>query len=194
MHKVGFEYCGRSMRWYEWLTGLFLLSLAIGVRAESVYKCVDAEGNAAYQATRCPAQQRESVLEIPKAPAYAPSPQYAVERHREDAPMRGSRVPARLASREMAFECRVSDGRLFYRLGVCPHSIPGATDGAQKPSRGRSGSSHGGGGSAQVSSRRIAREDACHEIHRAGAIGRNGHEFDEHVSTYERNLGHDPCK
>jgi len=194
MHKVEFENCGRSMRWYEWLTGLFLLSLALGVRAESIYKCVDAEGKAAYQATKCPAQQHESVIEIPPPPTYAPAPRYAVERRVVDAPARASHVPLRVTSREMAYECHVSDGRLFYRLGNCPHSIPGAIDGAQKPPRGKSGNSHSSGGSAQVTSRRIPREDACHEIHRAGAIGRNGHEFDEHVSTYEHNLGHDPCK
>lgn len=193
MDKVGFENCGRSMRWYEWLTGLFLLSLALGARAESVYKCIDAEGHVAYQATQCLAQQRESVVAIPPQPAYAPSPRYVLEQRASAASVRGSHVPLHLAAREMAFECRVSDGRIFYRLGNCPHSVPGLTDGAQQARRGKSGSSRGGG-SAQVSSRRIPREDACHEIHRAGAIGRNGHEFDEHVSTYEHNLGHDPCK
>ena len=194
MDKVGFENCGRSMRWYEWLTGLFLLSLALGVRAEGIYKCVDARGDVTYQAASCAAQQRESIVEVPPAPAYAPPPHYVVERDARDAAVRQPHLASRAAVREMAYECHVSDGRIFYRLGNCPHSIPGSTDAAQKPRRGKSGSSHSGGGSAQVSSRRIPREEACHEIHRAGAIGRNGHEFDEHVSTYEHNLGHDPCK
>jgi hypothetical protein len=99
-----------------------------------------------------------------------------------------------MAAREMAYECRVSDGRLFYRLGNCPHSIPGASDSVSGTRRGKTGNSHGSSGAAQVTSRRIPRDEACHEIHRAGAIGRNGHEFDEHVSSYEHDLGRDPCK
>jgi len=31
-------------------------------------------------------------------------------------------------------------------------------------------------------------------MHRAGAISRAGHEHDEDVSTYDRNLGRDPCR
>jgi hypothetical protein len=190
MHE--FETCGRSMRWYEWLSGLVLLGLAFGVRAESVYKCVTAERDVIYQATPCSAQQRASRIEIPPAPVPAPSPRYAVERHMTDTDARAPH--ARAAVRETASECRVSDGRVFYRLGNCPHSIPGAPDSATTLHRGRTGTARGSGGTAQVSSRRIAREEACHEIHRAGAIGRNGHEFDEHVSSYEHNLGRDPCK
>jgi len=31
-------------------------------------------------------------------------------------------------------------------------------------------------------------------MRRAGSSGRKGHEFDESISTYDRNLGNDPCK
>jgi len=93
----------------------------------------------------------------------------------------------------MAYECRVSDGRIFYRLGACPHSLGADVGRESKTPRGK-GSSARGGDSVHVASRQIPREQACREIHRAGAIGRDGHEFDEHVSTYEHNLGRDPCK
>jgi hypothetical protein len=56
------------------------------------------------------------------------------------------------------------------------------------------GAVRGGGATLHVSSQRIAREEACREIQRAGAAGRAGHEHDEVVSSYEHNLGRDPCR
>ncbi len=55
---------GRSMRWYEWLAGLFLLGLAFGVRAGSVYKCADGSGAIAFQDRPCAAAQAQSEVEI----------------------------------------------------------------------------------------------------------------------------------
>jgi len=40
----------------------------------------------------------------------------------------------------------------------------------------------------------VPRDEACQRIHSAGAIGRAGHQHDEDVSTYDRNLGRDPCR
>jgi hypothetical protein len=193
MHKIEFESSGRSMRWHEWLAGLLLLGMLAGVRAESVYKCVDAKGAVAYQAQACAVAQRQSVIDIPPAPPLAPAPHYVLARQNEPT-TRGSRAPRERATKETAYECRVSDGRIFYRLGACPHSLGADTGNDSKTSRGKSSSARGSSGAAHVASRQIPREQACREIHRAGAIGRNGHEFDEHVSTYERDLGHDPCK
>lgn len=190
MQKIEFESSGRSMRWYEWLLGLCLFAAAAGVRANAVYKCVDAHGAVAYQQIACDAQQRQGVVEIAPAPRYAPSPRYAVVRHDESA-VRALRPQRERLPQETAYECRVSDGRIFYRLGACPHSIGGSADGATaRSSRGKKAV----GGSVHVAARRIPRDEACREMHRAGAIGRDGHELDEHVSTYERDLGHDPCK
>jgi hypothetical protein len=194
MHKMEFENCGRSMRWHEWLTGLLLLGLIGGVRAESVYKCVDAHGAIAYQAQTCDAsRQRQSVIDIAPPPPLAPAPHYVLARQDEQAarPLRGAREHA---PREMAYECRVSDGRIFYRLGTCPHSLGADAGAGSKSKRGKGGGTRGAGAAVHVASRQIPREQACHEIHRAGAIGRDGHEFDERVSTYERDLGHDPCR
>jgi len=195
MQQIEFESCGRSMRWYEWLAGLLLLALAVGVRAESVYKCVDADGAVAYQAFACAAQQSQDVIAIPPPPRYAPSPHYLVARQDQTAAPRTPSAARERTPKQTAFECRASDGRIFYRLGGCPHSIAGATSAAVgKGHRGTTGAARSGGGTVTVAARRVPREEACHEIHRAGAISRDGHEFDEQVSTYERNLGHDPCK
>ena len=189
MNKIEFEARGRSMRWYEWLLMLLLLGLAAGVRAESVYKCTDAYDGVAYQTQPCTAAQQQTMLAIAPTPAYAPSPQYAVEHSGKRAPRRSTRV-ARAEPRQVtSYECRASDGEVFYRHGGCPRSIAATGSNSRKRGRGRAG-----GASVSVSARPIPRDEACVQMHRAGAIGRNGREHDEDVSTYERNLGNDPCR
>ena len=187
MHHDQYIANGRSMRWYEWLTGLLLLGLAFGVRAGSVYKCVDATGAIAFQDRICATAQVQNEVEISPAPAYAPSPKYAVETHSSRADFRPARFETHGSHRDTAYECRASDGRVFYRLGACPRSLA-AEGGGSSHGKGRAGSS-----SVSVSGHPVPREDACMQMRRAGSIGRGGHEFDEHVSTYDKNLGRDPC-
>lgn len=184
MHHSSYIASGRSMRWYEWLAGLFLLGLAFGVRAGAVYKCVDGSGATAYQDRPCASAQHESEVEIAPAPAYAPSPKYAVETRAQRAAYRPSRSTPR-SSRASANECRASDGRVFYRLGACPHSLAAESGGV--------GRGKGSANSVSVSSHPVPRDEACAQMRRAGSIGRGGHEFDEQVSTYDKNLGRDPC-
>jgi len=182
----------RPLRWYEWLVVLLLLVLANGVRAGSVYKCLDGGGAVAYQDLPCAADRQERRIELDPAPAYAPSPQYALER----APMRA--LPGRSKRAEaqaVSYECRSADGQVFFRHGGCPHSVPANQGPAPQRHGGNTkGGSAKGGGSVSVSSRRIDRDEACRQIHRAGSIGRAGHEHDDDVGTYERNLGRDPCR
>ena len=183
----------RPLRWYEWLLILFLLAAAGGVRAATVYKCIGNEGEVAYQGEPCAQATAASVIEIDPAPAWQPSPQYA---HAAESPRR---EPRRAASRRHAdagpvsYECRAADGQVFYRHGGCPHSVAADGPGSVAPAHG-AGRSGGSGGAVAVSARRVTREEACGEIHRAGAIGRSGLAHDEAISTYERNLGHDPCR
>jgi hypothetical protein len=195
MHKIQFEAHGRSMRWYEWLSVLFLLGVVCGVRADTVYKCIDAQGSIAYQGQPCPAQHAESVVTIAPAPAYSAPPQYAVEKAAsvDRSQSRARSLPAARHASEFAqqtsYECRVADGEVFYRHTPCPHSVPADHTTGNGKSRNRSA-----GQSLTVSSRKVSREEACMQIRRPGAIGRAGRAHDEDVSTYDRNLGNDPCK
>ena len=189
MHHERYIASGRSMHWYEWLAGLLLLSLAFGVRAGSIYKCVDANGAVTFQDQICAALQAQSEVDIARAPAYAPPPKYAIDTRMQRASYRESRPQSRSAHAS-AYECRASDGRVFYRLGACPRSLAAEGGGASHgKGRGRGGS----GTSVSVSGQPVPREEACMQMRRAGAIGRSGHEFDEHISTYDKNLGRDPC-
>ncbi|HEX3123392.1 MAG TPA: DUF4124 domain-containing protein [Rhodanobacteraceae bacterium] len=188
---------GRTARWYEWLLILLLLGIAGGVRAASVYKCAGAHGEVAYQSQPCPDGRQATVIEIAPAPAFAPSPRYAIDHDKTARPTRTAarRLPAeRRETTLVSYECRAADGQLFYRHGSCPHSIAASHAHSASTSTHGKGAGRGSSATVAVSAQRIAREDACREIQRAGAAGRAGHEHDEVASTYERNLGRDPCR
>jgi hypothetical protein len=187
---------GRTARWYEWLLILLLLGVAGGVRAASIYKCTGGEGEVAYQSQPCADGQPATVVEIAPAPAYAPSPHYAVG---HDEPVHSARTATRGRSERhestpMSYECRAADGQLFYRHGSCPHSVPTSNARSAGASTHGKGAARGSAATVSVSAQRIARDEACHEIRRAGSAGRAGHEHDEVVSTYDHNLGRDPCR
>jgi hypothetical protein len=191
MHIHDASISGRSMRWYEWLLALMLLGLAGGVRADAVYKCVSVDGATAYQDAPCAPDRRATAVQLDPAPVHSPSPDYAVT----PAPVHASRSrearrTLRSDNESISYECRASNGDVFYRHSSCPHTVPGTAAGAKS-------SAHSGTGNAQkltVSARAVSRTEACAQIHRPGAIGRRGREHDDDVSTYDRNLGRDPCK
>jgi len=187
---------GRTARWYEWLLILLLLGVAGGVRAASVYKCTGAQGEVAYQSQPCADGQPATVIRLAPAPAYAPSPRYAIDREtaRPTRTATRSRSGERRETVPLSYECRAADGQVFYRHGSCPHSIPATSGHGASASTHRKGAARGNGATVSVSAQRIAREDACHEIQRAGSAGRAGHEHDEVVSTYDHDLGRDPCR
>jgi hypothetical protein len=173
-----------------WLL-LLLCAMTMEIRAAPVLKCVDADGHIAFQATPCAAGQRQSEVAIDPAPAPGVAPVYAVPK----APARTNRAPRRSVSRAkpaMSFECRASDGQVFYRHTSCPGSV--ASDGRGSSRRGRTWSRSGATTRAAGSSTRIPRAEACRRIHAGGSSVRRGHEHDEDVSAYEHNLGRDPCR
>lgn len=177
----------RPLRWYEWLLVLLLLGLAGGVRATTVYKCIDTQGAIAYQQLPCAGATRERTVEIAAAPPYAKSPEYALDRPPPSAARQRAARTSRRESEPMSYECRTADGQVFYRHTSCPHSVAATASSSGHGSR-------SGAASAAVSSSRVPRDEACQRIHSAGSIGRAGHQHDEDVSTYDRNLGRDPCR
>lgn len=192
MHQDDTIISGRSMRWYEWLLALLLLALACGARADSVYKCTGSDGAIAYQGMPCALAQQTSI-EIAPAPSYTASPTYAVPAQgmtRSSRTTRDARRNLREDRGETSYECRVANGDVFYRHSSCPKSMSGAAAGAKASARSSSASTQ----KLTVSAREVSRAEACAQIHRPGAIGRRGREHDDDVSTYDRNLGRDPCK
>ena len=162
------------------LVMFFVVSAMMAVwpaHAQSVYRCRDAKGALAFQDKPCAAGQAQSEVAVEPAPAYAASPDYGV-----DKPARTSRVThssSRAFARSaepMSYECRAANGEVFYRHGRCPATIRGKGRGAT---------------SSAVTANAIPRAEACARMARTSHAGS---ERDETVSTYERNLGRDPCR
>ncbi len=171
------------------LAAAALCASVSSARAESVYKCRSADGGIAFQDRPCAASQSASVVEILPPPPPAPSPDYgrASRGERRSHAVTRAHVPER---RELvSYECRAANGEVFYRHDSCPKQITAGTTG--KASGKRAGK---GAQAFAVSARARPRAEVCRELARAGAVGRAGHERDERVSTYDRNLGRDPCR
>ncbi|WP_300614726.1 DUF4124 domain-containing protein [Dokdonella sp.] len=175
--------CIRSLlRWFA----ASLLPVAMA-QAATVYECRGADGAIAWQDRSCAASQRQAEVEIAPPPPYAPSPEYRpVPASRVDARADARRVPKHGGSREPArsWECRAANGDVFYRHGSCPASLP-PTD-AASPRRGAGPPRIG------VTATPLPRDEACRRM--AAERGRAGRSRDERASTYERNLGRDPCR
>ncbi|HEY6984525.1 MAG TPA: DUF4124 domain-containing protein [Rhodanobacteraceae bacterium] len=157
--------------------------------AESVYRCIGADGAVAYQDRACAGSAAESRVEILPAPPPSSSPDYGhtsreADRHAHAPSFAHARTQERRET--LSFECRAANGEVFYRHGACPRQI--TADGAA--SRKRSGAS----ATFSVTGEALPRSEVCRRMARAGSIGRAGHERDESVSTYDRNLGRDPCR
>lgn len=190
---------------------LLLLAAASSVRAESVFKCTDSRGGVAFQAATCASSVRQQAIDVRAQPLIDPhavTPVSMVVLSERDSARHSRARLARTSSRRSAqakkpssYECRVSDGEVFYRHTRCPHAIPadgvarGSNNGEStrtRGSRGR-GRARGAWGAVTVTSRKIPRGEACHQLDAVGAADRDGHARDEQVSVYEHLVGRDPC-
>ena len=153
---------------------------AESVAAQSILKCIDRDGQIAFQDKPCATGQREQPVAIASAPPSAPPPEYSKPDRGENSRQPRAKAAARQAI-VYSFECRTENGVLFYRHEHCPGSIDrsGLIGGRRSASR------------EKVRGRRISRLEACRGMR---SVARDGHEFDDTPSTYDRNLGRDPCR
>jgi hypothetical protein len=163
---------------------LLLLAASTSLQAQTVHRCTRSDGHVAFQQVPCPASQAGEVVEIPPHVVLQPEPQQPVS---GTAKPRTANAVHRRATKEPApvysFECRTASGALFYRHGSCPRRVPAMA--------GRSPASQSTVPTEPVSARRVLRAEACRGLRSAA---RDGREHDEQISTYDRNLGRDPCR
>lgn len=168
-----------------------LLLLAVdthAAQAGTVFKCRGSDGSIAFQDRPCASTDVQSEVDILPAPPPAPSPDYGIDHHAtRSMSTRASRGRARGHHDAVSFECRAADGEVFYRHGGCPKSVTAKA----RSSSGRRGAKTE---SYAVSAVAMPRGEVCRRLAAAGSIGRSGHEHDETISTYEKNLGRDPCR
>lgn len=175
-----------------------LWCMAAGAHAASVYRCTGAHGETVFGDIPCAASTPQVKLEVtgqplidPDAPRPSPSTQ---------GPRAASHPRTRHASRRtrrrnppMSWECQAADGEVFYRHSRCPGSVPGdgvvRIDWTGKRKRQR----RNAWARIKVHGMKVPRAEACRRIHGAGAAGRDGHQRDATVSTYDHLMGRDPC-
>jgi len=171
--------CTRGMR--GWIAaGIAVAAFgSMGAQAQTVYRCRGADGTTAYQDHACAAGEVQAEIALAPAPPPSPSPDPAPPARANTARAQRPAPHARASAGERSWQCRGADGSVFYRHSACPKSI--AARGAKAKDVG-------------VTAVPVARAEACRELTRAGAIGREGRGHDERVTTYERNAGRDPCR
>jgi len=168
------------------LAAIGFCAFAKSAQAESVFRCRGADGAIAFQDRPCANANAQSIVEIAPAPPVQPSPDYGVVRVREPR-VAQARSSTRAPREAVSFACHAADGETFYRHGSCPKQIAIA---------GSSGRRKSGAASKTigVTAEAMPRAEVCRELSRGGSIGRAGHEHDESMSSYDRNLGRDPCR
>ena len=173
------------------LLALVLIAAAFDACASKAYKCTNSEGAVAYQQVPCAPGSVGHRFRFAPAPVAAPPPAEAPRERKAPRAQRRPPVRAAAAPPATSYECRVANGEVFYLHGPCPAAVVAVSEVRRNRGRGRSATP---AQMTAVSPRVIARADACRRIHAASASGRAGHERDETVSTYEKNLGRDPCR
>ena len=170
---------------------LGLLGTASPALADVVYKCRSADGAISFQDSPCPQHALQAEVALAAAPPAVESPAYSKSagRHAPAAASRrsSSSVARTRASEPMSYECRAATGEVFYRHGGCPASIANAPTVAAGTRRGAAKAP------ARVTALALPRSEACRRL-RASSSGRSGRAHDDTVSTYDRNLGRDPCR
>ena len=171
-------------------------SMCGAAHAESVFKCRGSDGLVAYQDHSCARNAVETQVELEPAPPVA-EPNDVPKPRADRTPRKGMRTQAahahgaKVKAEVVSYECRADNGELFYRHGACPKQISaaGTQSGATSHRKAAAGAQ-----TYAVTAQALDRGEVCRRLARAGSIGRAGHERDETVSTYDRNLGRDPCR
>lgn len=209
----GRENPGSIFRFGAHAAALLWLLIAGGASAGTVYKCVNAGGALAFQATPCAAEDAQTAVEIREQPLIdakaSPSSVdvvrpaaggFHIHRASSRERSRNRTTPDRLrASQATSWECRAADGEVFYRHTRCPHSVPGdgvmRSGGTYALGRGRGGRTRARSAwdPVPVHARKVSRSEACRRINAIAAVERDGSMRDEHVSAYDHDLGRDPC-
>lgn len=193
--------------------GLTAVLLAQSAWAGSIFKCVAADGGVSFQQTPCTqgGHQSEVMIRNDLSTPTPPSPDNprnaqiieksngdAISNYQASAPTQTVQpVPSPVSNgfstspRDTSYECRLPNGEVFYRHDRCPATASTGTSTTHDSIRGTWSTSSN---DVPVASRPVSREEACRKMNSAGAIGREGRSRDQQVSTYDKNLGRDPCR
>lgn len=176
--------CLHRFRAVKAIIAAILLCTSLSLQAQTIHKCTNAGGQIAFQQTPCAPTQRSTVVEIVPHAGVAVTPNETPKAAKPRAAMTTSRRATKAPVPVYSFECRSRSGAVFYRHAACPATVPMTGAPRKVGSRSRDETE-------SVSARRVPRVEACRGLR---SVARHGREHDEVISTYERNLGRDPCR
>jgi hypothetical protein len=179
------------------VTLLFLFSLDC-YAGEVVYRCVPATGGATvYQSTPCGKnsevvkirkedQARLLLRAMEREALVSPVSSFIpVQTPRQPDPQSQSAISTSPAP---SFKCLTADGKVFYRHDACPAASPVVVVTDVQTRRGiRQVKTVD---YVPVSSAPVSQEEACREIRKTSRSSK----MDQKYSSYDRNLGRDPCR
>lgn len=203
LHKPQVERAApASRRWLARALCAACLLLALPGAEAAAYRCVDARGHVAYQDVPCAAGARQSEIELAAQPPIGNADETRAVR--TASPRRPAAQPGRArapratpAKAATSWECRTTDGEVFYRHARCPGSVAG--DGVvrnaftERTTRKARRNPRGAWQRVSVHGRKLSRAEACARIQSPAAAVRDGHLRDDRVSTYDHLMGRDPC-
>lgn len=170
----------RYTHWFCIASALVWLGVvATAVDAATVYRCVGKDGVVAFQDHACSSGSTQGVLDIVSHDPPISVVATTIEKPARTARQQSTSIRERRSVEPTSWECRTATGLVFYRHSRCPASL---VDGVDSNGRSRR---------LMVSAQGMQRREACRRM-RNGA--RDGNQFDDRVSTYERNLGRDTCR
>lgn len=180
------------MKTLIFLAALLLPGTAFG--GGVVYHCLSASGGAVYQDSPCSGKQEiVKVRPGPSGEAFAEATlrDLGHSAPRQFAPSTPDPVTPR--PQPISYECQSADGEVFYRHDSCPPALPKEEyhffAGTQTFDRYYMVPAY-----VPVKSTPVTRSSACSTIYAIDASSRNGNDLDQRYSTYDRNLGRDPCR
>jgi len=171
----------------------------------SVYKCVLEDGSTTFSDTPC--AEHAEVYEVRetyksdfpalRAPRVMASPSHEEPKLPTDVPPTGNK-PETKTQEAISYQCSALSGEIWYQHSPCPQRITGRQVSPVSGIEANTGKPIAGvvlsDKEFAVEEQIVSRERACREIYRHATSNRSGAERDERYSTYDRNLGRDPCR
>lgn len=187
------------------IAALLAASACGNVTAKRLFRC-DSGNGASYQDTPCANAESQKVVgqfvveEVPPEQAtswvnQAAAAAAASQPESRPTPHQSRDRAAALRVEPQSFRCVASNGSVFYRHDRCPSEVDHQTHHSASYDRYTGNQVVTSTPTYHtVTTQKVSRKEACKEMGSMGNRSRRDRDRDGAASTYERNLGRDPCR
>ncbi len=187
------------------VAALIAASACGNVTAKRLYRC-DSGNSASYQDSPCAKPESQKVVghivveEVPAEHAsswvsQAPAAPAASPPGSRQMPHQSSNPAALVREEPQSFRCVASNGAVFYRHDRCPSTVDHKTFHSAHYDRSTGNQVVTSTPTySTVTTEKVSRKEACREMGTIANRSRRDRNRDGAASTYERNLGRDPCR